>query len=117
LQLVHKDGLAPLEYAPFSTLWTRKRYRVAQRFRQYIRATNCDKLSDRDKLTRRSMPVARCMRIGRSVSFPYSSRTYECFVASVSATYRAMWVSFNAFRIPGRAYPWPHRGSVETALR
>jgi hypothetical protein len=46
LQLIHKDRLAPLENAPFSTLWARKRYRVAQRFRQYLRATNCDKLSD-----------------------------------------------------------------------
>jgi hypothetical protein len=31
-QLIHKDRLAPLENAPFSTLWARKRYRVAQRF-------------------------------------------------------------------------------------
>src|SRR5215467_14237462 len=46
LQLIHRDRLAPLENAPFSTLWTRKRYRVAQRFRQYLRATNCYKLSD-----------------------------------------------------------------------
>jgi hypothetical protein len=29
LQLIHKDRLAPLENAPFSTLWARKRYRVA----------------------------------------------------------------------------------------
>jgi len=35
LQLIYKDQLAPLENAPFSTLWARKRYRVAQRFRQY----------------------------------------------------------------------------------
>jgi len=42
----HKDRLAPLENAPFSTPWARKRYRVAQRFRQYWRATNCYKLSD-----------------------------------------------------------------------
>jgi hypothetical protein len=34
LQLIHKDRLAPLENAPFSTLWARKRYRVAQRFHQ-----------------------------------------------------------------------------------
>jgi hypothetical protein len=33
LQLIHKDRLAPLENAPFSTQWTRKRYRVAQLFR------------------------------------------------------------------------------------
>src|SRR5215468_4178617 len=45
LQLIHKDRLAPLENTPFSTLWARKRYRVAQRFRQYLRATNCYKLS------------------------------------------------------------------------
>jgi hypothetical protein len=35
LQLIHKGWLAPLENAPFSTLWARKRSRVAQRFRQY----------------------------------------------------------------------------------
>ena len=35
LQLIHKDRLAPLENAPFSTLWARKRYRVGPRFRQY----------------------------------------------------------------------------------
>jgi hypothetical protein len=46
LQLIHKDRRAPLENAPFSTLWARKRYRVAQCFRQYLRATNCYKLSD-----------------------------------------------------------------------
>jgi hypothetical protein len=40
LQLVHKDQLAPLENAPFSTLWARKRYRVGPRFHQYLRATN-----------------------------------------------------------------------------
>src|SRR5215471_19325624 len=33
LQLIHKDRLAPLENAPFSTLWARQRYRVAQCFR------------------------------------------------------------------------------------
>jgi len=43
--LIHKDRLEPLENAPFSTLWARKRYRVAQYFRQYLRATNCYKLS------------------------------------------------------------------------
>src|SRR5215813_7907856 len=46
LQLIHKDRLAPLENAPFSTLWAQKRYRVNQCFCQYLRATNCDKLSD-----------------------------------------------------------------------
>jgi hypothetical protein len=46
LQLIHKDRLAPLENAPFSTLWARKPYRVAQRFRRYLRATNCYKLSE-----------------------------------------------------------------------
>jgi hypothetical protein len=35
LQLIYKDQLAPLENAPFSPLWARKRYRVDQRFRQY----------------------------------------------------------------------------------
>src|SRR4029450_9062762 len=49
LQLIHKDRLAPLENAPFSTLWARKLYRVAQRFHQYLRATNCYKLSDSRK--------------------------------------------------------------------
>jgi hypothetical protein len=33
LQLIHKDRLAPLENAPFSTLWARQRYCVAQCFR------------------------------------------------------------------------------------
>jgi hypothetical protein len=33
LQLIHKDRLAPLYNAPFSTPGARKRYRVAQRFR------------------------------------------------------------------------------------
>src|SRR2546422_9268362 len=46
LQLIHKDRPAPLENAPFSTQWARKRCRVGQRFRQYLRATNCYKLSD-----------------------------------------------------------------------
>src|SRR5215813_1650688 len=46
LQLIHKDRLAPLENAPFPMLWARKRYRVAQRFCQYLRATNYYKLSD-----------------------------------------------------------------------
>ena len=46
LQLIHKGWLAPLENAPFSTLRARKRTRVAQCFRQYLRATNCYKLSD-----------------------------------------------------------------------
>jgi hypothetical protein len=32
LQLIHKDQLTPLENAPFSTPWARKRYSVAQRF-------------------------------------------------------------------------------------
>jgi len=35
LQLIYKDRLAPLENAPFSMPWARKRYRVAQRSRQY----------------------------------------------------------------------------------
>src|SRR4030095_5324943 len=35
LQLIHKDQLAPLENAPFSTPWARQQYRGAQRFRQY----------------------------------------------------------------------------------
>jgi site-specific DNA recombinase len=35
LQLIHKDQLVPRENAPFSPRWARKRYRVAQRFRQY----------------------------------------------------------------------------------
>jgi hypothetical protein len=35
LQLIHKGQLAPLENAPFSTPWARKRCSVAQRFRQY----------------------------------------------------------------------------------
>ena len=48
LQLVHKDQSAPLEHAPFCTPWARKRYRVAQRFHQYLRATNCYKLSESD---------------------------------------------------------------------
>src|SRR5206468_9832854 len=48
LQLIYKDRLAPLENAPFSTPWARKRYSVAQRFRQYLRATNCYKLSGAD---------------------------------------------------------------------
>src|SRR5712691_809544 len=47
LQLIYKGRLAPLENAPFSTPWARKRYSVAQRFRQYLRATNCYKLSER----------------------------------------------------------------------
>src|SRR5215467_3792416 len=34
-QLIHKDRPAPLEKVPFSTLWARKRYHVAQCFRQY----------------------------------------------------------------------------------
>src|SRR5712691_3264729 len=46
LQLIYKDRLAPLENAPFSTPWARKRCSVAQRFRQYLRATNCYKLSE-----------------------------------------------------------------------
>src|SRR5437870_7114522 len=46
LQLIYKDRLAPLENAPFSTPWARKRYSVAQRFRQDLRATNCYKLSE-----------------------------------------------------------------------
>src|SRR5262249_25093013 len=45
-QLVYKDRLAPLENALFSTLWARKRYHAAQRFRYDGRATNCYKLSD-----------------------------------------------------------------------
>jgi len=48
---------------------------------------------------RRNMPVARCMKIGRSVYSPYSSRTYGYFVASVSATYRDTWASFNSYEI------------------
>jgi hypothetical protein len=35
LQLIHKDQLALLKNALFSMLRARKRYRVAQRFRQY----------------------------------------------------------------------------------
>src|SRR5262249_51948866 len=46
LQLIHKDRLALLKDTPVSMLGARKRYRVAQRFRQYLRATNCYKLSD-----------------------------------------------------------------------
>ena len=46
LKLIYKKQLAPLENAPFSVQWARKRCRVAQRFRQYLRATNCYKLSD-----------------------------------------------------------------------
>src|ERR1043166_4402527 len=46
LPLIYKDRIAPLKNAPFSTLWARKRYRVVQRFRQYLRATNCYKLSE-----------------------------------------------------------------------
>ena len=46
LKLLYKEQLAPLENAPFSVQWARKRCRVAQRFRQYLRATNCYKLSD-----------------------------------------------------------------------
>ena len=34
---------------------------------------------------RRNMPVVTCMRTGRSVYFPYSSRTYGSFVASETA--------------------------------
>jgi len=41
-----QERLAPLENAPFSTPWARKRCSVAQRFRQYLRATNCYKLSE-----------------------------------------------------------------------
>src|SRR6266446_5697593 len=41
LKLIYKEQLAPLENAPFSVQWARKRCRVAQRFRQYLRATNC----------------------------------------------------------------------------
>jgi hypothetical protein len=44
LQLIRQERLVPLENAPFSTTWVRKRYRVAPRFRQYLRATNSDKL-------------------------------------------------------------------------
>jgi len=40
LPLIHKDRLAPLENAPFPMLWVRKRSHVAQRFHQYLRATN-----------------------------------------------------------------------------
>src|SRR5262249_12548540 len=46
LQLIHKGWLAPLENTLFSTPWARKRCSVAQRFHQYLRATNCYKLSD-----------------------------------------------------------------------
>jgi hypothetical protein len=35
LKLIYKMRLAPLENAPFSTPWARKRCSVAQRFRQY----------------------------------------------------------------------------------
>src|SRR5206468_8428212 len=49
LQLIYKDRLAPLENAPFSTPWARKRYSVAQRFRQDLRATNCYKLSGQNQ--------------------------------------------------------------------
>src|SRR5262249_39901801 len=34
-QLIYKDQRAPLENAMFSSLWARKRYRVASRFHQY----------------------------------------------------------------------------------
>src|SRR5215813_1289416 len=34
-KLIYKGQLAPLETAPFSVQWARKRYRVAQRFCQY----------------------------------------------------------------------------------
>src|SRR4029450_14097705 len=47
LKLIHKEWLVPLENAPFSKQWARKRCSVARRFRQYLRATNCYKLSDR----------------------------------------------------------------------
>jgi len=57
LQLIYKDWLAPLKNAPFSTLWARKRYRVAQRFRQYLRATNCYQLSDAGILSASATPV------------------------------------------------------------
>jgi hypothetical protein len=33
--LIHKERLAPLYNAPFSTPWARKRGSVAQHFRQY----------------------------------------------------------------------------------
>ena len=46
LKLIHKERLVPLYNAPFSKQWTRKRCSVAQRFRHYLRATNCYKLSD-----------------------------------------------------------------------
>src|SRR5262245_4024277 len=46
LQLIHKGWLAPLENTLFSTPWARKRCSVAQRFHQYLRATNCYKLSE-----------------------------------------------------------------------
>jgi hypothetical protein len=35
LKLIHKEWLVPLENAPFSKQWARKRCSVARRFRQY----------------------------------------------------------------------------------
>ena len=49
--MIHKGRLASLENAPLSTLWARKRYRIGPRFRQYLRATNCYKLSDQLNVT------------------------------------------------------------------
>ena len=68
LQLIHKDRLAPLENAPFSTLWARKRYRVGQRFRQYLRATNCYKLSGQALQARTRLRHAASERSARPIS-------------------------------------------------
>jgi hypothetical protein len=46
LPLVHKNRLAPLSNAPFATPWARKHSSIAQRFRPYVRAPNCEELSE-----------------------------------------------------------------------
>jgi hypothetical protein len=46
LQLIFQERLTLLDKVPFSTQGARKRCSIAQRFGQYLRATNCYKLSD-----------------------------------------------------------------------
>jgi hypothetical protein len=71
LKMIRKERLAPLENAPFSTPWARKRCSVAQRFRQYLRATNCYKLSGEcmEKKLTNSGPLRGMF--GVRVIFPY----------------------------------------------
>src|SRR5262245_55303397 len=74
LQLVRKDQSAPFEHAPFCTPWARKRSRVAQRFHQYLRATNCEKLSGGVLIAERhssaARPAGRTLNLGRRHAGP-----------------------------------------------